>query len=596
MLACAVLPCKAIVTSAQNLAPNPGFEFGDPFCGVFIPTTFNASISDWYTPTAGSPDVYHASLSTQCPNVTVGSTDPYSWGSEVPVTGQAYAALITYCSICPTEEREYAQAQLTAPLQAGVMYHAEMWVSLGDRCDFATDGLGIHFSVTPPSSSDWLSLPVSPQVSGATVIDQANGWTLISGEFMADGPYAFITIGSFLNDVQMSVVPTGSNTLPFACYFIDDVVIRRYDPPFIITGDTMLCEGSTGTLVAINGTDVRWALAETPSTLIGTGDTLIVQPGDTTTYLAMSGGDTAYFTVNVIPAGFADLGPDVTICEGDTLALSVDLPGVMVVWSTGATTPTVLVTGPGPVLVSASIGSCTDLDTILIATSPPPDLLLPEDTVLCPTDLILLDATVPNGMYQWSDGSTEAVLQVSEAGAYTVSIDDGVCTVVRTTVVTDLITGFALTNAIDACEGDSVRLNAFVSGATYTWDDGSTTPDLLVGRAGERTVSIQLPSCTFSAVFDVRFSHCAPVVRMPNVFTPNGDGANDVFLPIEVRDVVSARLTVSDRWGTVHFTTGDLRMAWRATGVSDGTYFWHLVLTDVHGVEHRQHGTVTVLR
>src|SRR5690606_38132768 len=85
-----------------------------------------------------------------------------------------------------------------------------------------------------------------------------------------------------------------------------------------------------------------------------------------------------------------------------------------------------------------------------------------------------------------------------------------------------------------------------------------------------------------------------PVFELPNVFSPNGDGTNDFFKAIKVRQIEKINLSVTDRWGNLVFQTTDPFFTWdgisQSTGnpVSEGTFF---VVCDVF--EPRLSGTVT---
>jgi gliding motility-associated-like protein len=89
------------------------------------------------------------------------------------------------------------------------------------------------------------------------------------------------------------------------------------------------------------------------------------------------------------------------------------------------------------------------------------------------------------------------------------------------------------------------------------------------------TVCIDLDACP---------SH---VYRLPNIFTPNDDGHNDLFIPFPYTSVERIELTVIDRWGREVFTTEDPAILWdgrdKTTGqpCSDGTYFY---LCDVYEI------------
>ena len=71
-----------------------------------------------------------------------------------------------------------------------------------------------------------------------------------------------------------------------------------------------------------------------------------------------------------------------------------------------------------------------------------------------------------------------------------------------------------------------------------------------------------------------------PEYSLPNVFTPNGDGRNDFFIPFPYRSVESVEFTVFNRWGTVVYENTDPDLGWdglnKDTGemVSASVYFY----------------------
>jgi gliding motility-associated-like protein len=71
-----------------------------------------------------------------------------------------------------------------------------------------------------------------------------------------------------------------------------------------------------------------------------------------------------------------------------------------------------------------------------------------------------------------------------------------------------------------------------------------------------------------------------PEFDLPNIFTPNKDGANDFFKAVHVRHIKEIDLYVYDRWGTLVYKTTDPLFKWDGTSifsnrpVSDGTLFY----------------------
>lgn len=91
-------------------------------------------------------------------------------------------------------------------------------------------------------------------------------------------------------------------------------------------------------------------------------------------------------------------------------------------------------------------------------------------------------------------------------------------------------------------------------------------------------------------------------VYVPNAFSPDGDGINELFLPV-VRDQVEERyaLIIFDRWGQVVWTSGPDGQGWDGQQdgqpVKSGVYLWKLQTRDaVQGVNRAYVGHVTLLR
>jgi len=80
------------------------------------------------------------------------------------------------------------------------------------------------------------------------------------------------------------------------------------------------------------------------------------------------------------------------------------------------------------------------------------------------------------------------------------------------------------------------------------------------------------------------FVYCVencPILVLPNVFTPNGDGINDVVRPIQIRSIDHLEFTVFDRWGNQIATSTDRERLWdgrdqNGNPVVPGVYFYRV--------------------
>jgi gliding motility-associated-like protein len=79
-------------------------------------------------------------------------------------------------------------------------------------------------------------------------------------------------------------------------------------------------------------------------------------------------------------------------------------------------------------------------------------------------------------------------------------------------------------------------------------------------------------------------------LTIPNVFTPNNDGVNDVF---KIENLVpNSSLTIYNRWGSAVYKSTNYQNNWDGDNCSDGVYYY--ILNTANGKQYK--GTVTILR
>lgn len=218
-----------------NLVSNPSFEEY-----LECPRRIDALgvltiVEAWYQPTGGSADYYNRCGSRECgvPRNKLGIQEPHS--------GDGYCGI--YCS--KTEYREYLQTQLKEPLRKGESYRLAFYVSLSEYSSGAVATIGALLSknrISDTSRAMLMEKQVRQIASGVRqtvatnyepqvvnpfkrVIDDTKGWTLVSGDFTAQGGEEFLTIGNFFPAAQSNVTDIDSLTylLPGAYYYIDDI-------------------------------------------------------------------------------------------------------------------------------------------------------------------------------------------------------------------------------------------------------------------------------------------------------------------------------------------------------------------------------------
>ena len=89
------------------------------------------------------------------------------------------------------------------------------------------------------------------------------------------------------------------------------------------------------------------------------------------------------------------------------------------------------------------------------------------------------------------------------------------------------------------------------------------------------------------------------VRNVPNAFTPDGDGNNDIFYAYGT-NIVEFEMMIFDRWGEKLFTSDNLDDGWDGTYkgelVKTETYVWKINYKDIQHNSEVLIGTVTLLR
>ena len=151
------------------------------------------------------------------------------------------------------------------------------------------------------------------------------------------------------------------------------------------------------------------------------------------------------------------------------------------------------------------------------------------------------------------------------------------------------------------CEGDSIILSPPVNkNYEYMWNTGSQNPNITVHDPGEYNVTIQYGDCSAYSSVTVATEDCEVRLVMPNIFTPNGDSLNPLFVPKEHNYINSGTTHIYNRWGTKIFK-GELFSGWSGltnSGISasNGVYYYVVYYMDKTGKSHELKGPLTLVR
>lgn len=151
------------------------------------------------------------------------------------------------------------------------------------------------------------------------------------------------------------------------------------------------------------------------------------------------------------------------------------------------------------------------------------------------------------------------------------------------------------------CNYSTISLAATRKFNSYLWTSGLTTPSIQVTGPGVYTLKVtDSNACTGVASIIVKDSACPQYVYLPNAFTPNGDGKNDLFKPKFAGPVLGFRFVIYDRWGRRVFESASPSVGWDGTidgkPQPSGTYVWGCIYRLYHQPEAMQKGTVMLIR
>jgi gliding motility-associated-like protein len=330
----------------------------------------------------------------------------------------------------------------------------------------------------------------------------------------------------------------------------------------------------------------------------------------------------------------ADLGagPDLTVCYGDSVQLQGSSfgnasftwsPGNLISGDSTLQNPYTIDSLPfSPVTFYAEIDrrGCTVLDSMLVTVIEKIELTVSRDTAICLGDSVQIFAQ-GGDTYIWSpvDGLSDPnlgnpIASPTISTQYQVIGSLGACE--SDTALVTLTVRNPPTIAIEADRttfypGDIVNLNAVpqYAGYGYTWSPAgflscAACPD--PGAFPDQTTTFYLTvtddlgcASTDSVTLRLRDRCVEEYIVVPNGFSPNGDGVNDVLYVRGIPNIET--FAVYNRWGEQVFETNNILEGWDGTQngkpVEAGVYVWFVVAPcPIDGTTFKKTGNVTIVK
>jgi len=340
-------------------------------------------------------------------------------------------------------------------------------------------------------------------------------------------------------DGQLTVTPSGSGTFSYAWTGANNA-------PLLAAGNSLSGIGEGNYTVRV--TDEFSCSATQPATLKSPVNNLLItpaprdqlcsRPGSGTVNLTVSGGrqPVQYFWRDATNALISNASILTGINSGTYNAAISDANGC-----TAAT---------GNFRVGLDPTGFADL-------GPPQDKCAGNALVLRP-----VSSTVVGNVYQWSNGPTSPTISVTGAGTYSLRVSNpNGCTGTASVQINDRpAPAVTLAPEYRFCVGDGQSTTLTAGGSSslsFVWSRGNQSGRILpVNAVGSYSVRATDPvGCTAIASTRV-VDFCEPRVFIPEAFTPNGDGANDL-LDVYSTYTSGFEIKIFNRWGEVVFVSNE---------------------------------------
>ena len=481
-----------------------------------------------------------------------------SWGNGSAAEDQSNLSAGTY-SVTVTDLDDNCQTDTLISLSDANAPVLDSLIAVPETCTGQNDGsITIYVSGgVQPYTYTWSVPGTSNQVTG-----------------LAAGTYNFRVIdaaGCTLNGTGLGIIPPAPpccnlqinvNATYNGCDSLANLLISVSGPTAVPPYQFNLNGVNyTGGILSTNIGPGNYELHVTDQT--GCSDTFLVVVPSSTNYIQLSSAVTQPSC-----SGLSDGAIDLTV--------QVANPPATFNWSSGQSTEDLTGLAAGTYSVTVAEQSGCSLSRIFVLADPPQTMLdLGDDRLRCSGDTILIDAGMP---VLWNDGTTSSVFVATSSSLISAVYTDASGCTATDTVSVDI----EPIPVVDAGEdsliyaGNTYTLNPqIVSGnpsGSYLWSPPLylSCTDCTNPIAAPREEMLYVLTFSSSTGCDASDSVRIRVRNdfaffLPNAFTPDGDGNNDLLLAYG-NGVIQFSLKVFNRTGEKVFETTNLQTGW------DGTY------------------------
>lgn len=327
--------------------------------------------------------------------------------------------------------------------------------------------------------------------------------------------------------------------------------------------------------------------------------------------------DSATWTIKVInpPAGKITTIPSTNVCPGESVSLTAS-GGTKYVWNSGAKTASVTLSPKSDTTcwVKISNAACTITDTTKLTIAATPTVtVIPNSPLICRGDTVTLMAKGAI-TYSWVPNidiypDTGSIVRAAPASSITYMVkganSSGCTDSVNVNVSVDVVAS-TITSAVSIIDGQSVDLNV-TGGGTYQWTPASalscsTCPNPIATPTVTTIYTVAVTDSNHCTTFDTVTVEVEPEcgkIFVPDAFSPNGDGQNDV-LYVRNNCIKTFDFIVFDRWGNKVFESTNPAIGWdgnyNGKPMNTGSYVYYVSVLTIDNKEISAKGNVTLVR
>jgi len=580
--------CPNNSTTLSVLSPVPGLTydwFNTPVGGTSLSTN-----TSYTTPLLNTTTTYYVQATNSCastprvpvtvtvtpvpPNPTVSGTTALCSGNSTTLTVQSPVGGYTYnwFTTCPAGTVINTGTSFTTPaLSASTTY----FVRAVNSCTSTSACVPVTITVAPA---------ITAPIVNATSICPGSTTTLTVQNIVPGNTYSWFNVatggtaianGSSFTTPALSANSTYYIQAQDACYTSARIPVTvTVIPPVAapVVNNVTACTGTTITLPILNaapGATYRWYNSPTGSVLVNTGSSLtLVAPFLAVTYY-VEGGDacsnSTRTAVTVTPATVTvPVINNVTICANNTTTLTIQnvVSGETYRWYSTATGGTALFSGTAFTTPSLTTNTTYYVEAVNASVCTGPSRVPVTVTVipLLATPVVTAaNITISSITFSWA--------AIANAASYEISLDNGA----------------SWTTPSSGATGLTHQLNGLAQNQNICI----------------RVRAIRTPACAISSAGTLCEKTLSTEIFIPNTFTPNGDGKNDVFY-VYSNGIKSMRIIVFNQWGQKLFESNNQSLGWdgkyQGKIQPNGVYAYALQATLTDGSIVNRSGSISIVR